>query len=269
MLHGAWLPSGPGVQKNVVRSVRRGTASGIQPPSQLRQPATPQRAAFCGSISTPKQVALRSRPMRRRAPLVRHERDGRQLRALLRSCHTRSSTTTRVVKNLSARLVVHLRTVPAAAAIVCAVLIVACGSSNTPPADATGGPLLRLAQCMRAHDVPNFPDPSSTGGLIIPNDINTNAPAFRAAQRACAKLAQSPVGRGPSPESRRLQLLAVAKCMRSQGVANFADPTNSPPPPSSGNAIGGNGWYLPLGTKQERAAPRYKRAAAACGAQGF
>jgi hypothetical protein len=52
-------------------------------------------------------------------------------------------------------------------------------------------------------------------------------------------------------------------------VTNFADPTSSPPPPSSGNALGGDGWYLALGTAQERQAPRYKRAAVACGAGTF
>jgi hypothetical protein len=122
---------------------------------------------------------------------------------------------------------------------------------------------------MRAHAVPNFPDPSSTGGLIIPNDINTAAPAFKSAQRACAKLAQGGVGQTRSSESRKLQLLALAKCMRSHGVPSFADPTNSPPPPSGGNAVGGDGWYLALGTAQERQTPRYKRAAAACGAGAF
>jgi hypothetical protein len=122
---------------------------------------------------------------------------------------------------------------------------------------------------MRAHGVPNFPDPSSTGGLIIPNDIDTNAPAFESAQAACAKLARSPSGQGTAAESRKLQFLALAKCMRSHGVPSFADPTNSPPPPTTGNAVGGNGWYLALGTAQERQAPRYKRAAAACGAGTF
>ena len=176
----------------------------------------------------------------------------------------------RVLKNLSPRRVSHTRSSAAAfAALIGGALIVACGSSNTPQADAIGGPLLRLAQCMRAHGVPNFPDPSSTGGLVIPNDINTNAPAFKSAQGACAELAQSPVGHGTSSESRKLQLLALAKCMRSHGLPNFADPTNSPPPPSSGNAVGGNGWYLSLGTAQERQAPRYRRAAAACGAGAF
>jgi hypothetical protein len=117
---------------------------------------------------------------------------------------------------------------------------------------------------MRAHGVPRFPDPSPTGGLTIPNDINTDAPAFKAAQRACGDLIQSR-GQAGSSESRKLQLLALAKCMRAHGVLDFSDPTSSPPPPSGGNAVGGNGWYLSLGTAQERQSPEFKNAATACG----
>lgn len=158
------------------------------------------------------------------------------------------------------------RAAAASAALICAAGVAACGSSGKPNADASGGPLLRLAQCMRARGVPNFPDPSSTGGLVVPNDINTDAPAFKSAQQACAKLGPPSGGHGSASESRKLQFLTLARCMRSHGVPNFADPTSSPPPPSSGNAVGGNGWYLALGTAQERESPGYKRAAAACGA---
>ena len=157
---------------------------------------------------------------------------------------------------------------PAAlAAGICAVLIGGCGSSSKPSgATASGGPLLKYAQCVRAHGVPNFPDPKATGGLVIPNDINTESPAFKAAELACASLAGPTGGQPGSSESRKLQLLAIARCMRSHGVPSFSDPTSSPPPPSGGNVIGGNGWYLALGTSQERQSPIYQRAATVCGA---
>ena len=142
----------------------------------------------------------------------------------------------------------------------------ACGSSGSPQPDASGGPLLRLAQCMRAHGVANFPDPSAAGGLTVPNDINADAPAFKSAQVACAKLAQSGGDQARLSTSRKAEFLAMAKCMRSHGVPDFADPTSSPPPSSSGIVVGGNGWYLALGTEQERRSPRYKGAAARCGA---
>jgi hypothetical protein len=150
--------------------------------------------------------------------------------------------------------------------LICCVLIAACGGTASIPggAAASGGPLLKYAQCMRAHGVPSFPDPRATGGLVIPNSINTDSPAFRSAQLACGRLAQPPSSPPGASQSRKLQLLTLAKCMRAHGVPSFSDPTSSPPPPSSGNAIGGNGWFLSLGTQQERQSPAYKRAAAAC-----
>ena len=150
------------------------------------------------------------------------------------------------------------------AGAICAAAAVACGSSGHPAqAGATGGPLLDYARCMRAHGVPNFPDPSPDGGLAIPNGINTAAPAFVSAQRACGSLAQGPHD-AASSENAKLRLVALARCMRAHGVPSFADPSSSPPPPSSGNALGASGWFLSLGTRSERESPAYKQAAAAC-----
>lgn len=159
---------------------------------------------------------------------------------------------------------------PAAAVVACGAMLAACGSATTGRGSgATGGPLLSYARCMRAHGVADFPDPSSAGGLIIPNDIDTTSPAFRSAAGACGTPGPpGPRGAGAAA-SRKLQLLALARCMRSHGVVGFSDPTTTPPPPSSGNVVGGEGWYLALGTARERQSPAYVRAAAACGAQSF
>lgn len=164
------------------------------------------------------------------------------------------------------RIALHARHSSAAvAALTCAAVIAACGSAGKPAGTgAGGGPLLAYARCIRAHGVPNFPDPSPTGGLIISDDIDPQSPAFRSAQRACNQLAQSGRGQTDASESRKLQLLSLARCMRTHGVPNFPDPTSSPPPPSSGNVIGGGGWFLALGPAPERQSPAYKRATAAC-----
>jgi hypothetical protein len=48
--------------------------------------------------------------------------------------------------------------------------------------------MLRYAKCIRAHGVPNFPDPTSQGLRISASSgINLNAPAFRAAAKSCQK----------------------------------------------------------------------------------
>ena len=148
-----------------------------------------------------------------------------------------------------------------------ALIAAACGASmNTGSAVAAGGSPLKEAQCMRSHGVPNFPDPRPGGPSVIPNWINPQAPAFKSAQKACARF----VGGGGSPavgsESERLALLSLAKCMRSHGFPGFPDPTTSPPPappPGShtGHAVGIDGVYLVFPPQS----PALKRAAAACG----
>jgi hypothetical protein len=48
---------------------------------------------------------------------------------------------------------------------------------------------LRFSQCVRAHGVPNFPDPDSTGRIPDPASvgINQGSPKFEAANQACGK----------------------------------------------------------------------------------
>lgn len=156
--------------------------------------------------------------------------------------------------------------ITAGIAVISAAAITACGAQNKPAGHrASLGPAVKYTECMRTHGEPSFPDPSATHGLVIPNDINTQSPAFKSAQQACGNLAQG--SRQPeTSQSQRAEMLRLAKCMRSHGVPNFGDPTSTPPPPSSGNAIGGNGTYLALGTTQERQSRAYKQAATKCGA---
>jgi hypothetical protein len=155
----------------------------------------------------------------------------------------------------------------ALAAIGCAAVIGACGSSGKP--GGTSGsrdPALLEAQCMRSHGVPNFPDPSPGRPSVIPNSINAETPAFKSAEKACARYLAGGSGQGSGSESEKLELLNLAKCMRAHDLPNFPDPTTSPPPapaPGShtGNAIGIGGTYLVIPPQS----PALKRAAAACG----
>jgi len=55
---------------------------------------------------------------------------------------------------------------------------------------------LKFSQCMRAHGVPNFPDPYSLNGGVgyNLNGVDTNSPQYQSAEQTC----QSQNGRGGS-----------------------------------------------------------------------
>ncbi len=112
-------------------------------------------------------------------------------------------------------------------------------TSNTTVVPSTGGSvqttgLVAYASCMRSHGLPNFPDPTSSGG--IPKDAVVSAfqavsnSAAEAAQNACRDLL--PVGGSlsgqvnqPVTAQDRQDYLKAAACMRSQGFPAFPDPT--------------------------------------------
>jgi hypothetical protein len=88
---------------------------------------------------------------------------------------------------------------------------------------------VKFTQCMRAHGIADFPDPSSGGGIQIsgvgPNsDLNPSNATFVAAQNACQKY--SPVHPPSAGQQAQLQAraLAFSACMRKHGVPNFPDP---------------------------------------------
>jgi hypothetical protein len=45
--------------------------------------------------------------------------------------------------------------------------------------------LLRYAKCMRSHGLPKFPDPTSRGLALEPDQVDTRSPQFQAANQAC------------------------------------------------------------------------------------
>jgi hypothetical protein len=153
---------------------------------------------------------------------------------------------------------------PILAVIAAAALLAGCGSAGGSPSSAGPDPAVQYARCLRTHGLPSFPDPSPGQPPRIPSGVDTHAPAFLAAQQACATLLGSGRGAGSQAASHRAQLVELARCMRANGVPAFADPTSSPPLPSQGNALGAPGSWLSLGTSQERQSPAYKHAAAVC-----
>ena len=116
------------------------------------------------------------------------------------------------------------------------VLITAC--SSAPPSSSsssTGGSAnyqksLAYSNCMRAHNVPNFPDPDSRGNIVASAGAESNSdPAFAAAEKACASLNPGGSQAGTAESSAVLQQdLKLAQCMRAHGVPNFPDPQSRP-----------------------------------------
>jgi hypothetical protein len=86
---------------------------------------------------------------------------------------------------------------------------------------------------MRAHGVPNFPDPvvkRQEGKTAISQMLPAAAaaaPAFQGAQKACAGIMPGPRNQVQDAQQRRervIGLVSFARCMRSRGVSNFPDP---------------------------------------------
>jgi hypothetical protein len=120
-------------------------------------------------------------------------------------------------------------------------------STTSPAADGSGaGPgtsaspgsqAVAYSACMRAHGVPNFPDPKvSTNGNEVKVAIGvtpgiTGNPQFKSAQQACGKLLPGGgPGSGPNHQispREQAQYLKAAACIRSHGIPTFPDPTFS------------------------------------------
>lgn len=114
---------------------------------------------------------------------------------------------------------------------------------------------LKLAQCMRSHGVPDFPDPQSGGGFGIQasagpsggtisvdgHQISTSQPAFHRAMNECQKYQpQGPPISGAQLAKIRQGAIKMAACMRTHGVPNFADPRVTAGP-------GGHGIQVQIG----------------------
>jgi len=140
-----------------------------------------------------------------------------------------------------------------------AMLAVACGGG--PPAGSAVGSgqtsyqqALAYAQCMRSHGVPGFPDPTSQG-LITYGPVDIHSAQYLSANKICQHLIPS----GPSLTTAQKhqdvrQALGFARCIRSHGVPDFADPVIA-----GGGA--GVGFRVP---PADRNSPRFHAAVRAC-----
>jgi hypothetical protein len=154
----------------------------------------------------------------------------------------------------------------AAASIALGLAVAACGSSAHPVVSSTGNTsassgrsqLEAVVQCLRAHGVPNFPDP-----VYDPSDGRWHYADFRptipqSAQQACQHLDPSAVRASPPvPQAQFQELVRLARCIRQHGVPAWPDPTPQgqfrlPPSlltksPAQENALKACQRYIPSG----------------------
>jgi hypothetical protein len=150
-----------------------------------------------------------------------------------------------------------------------AMLATACGGRIDVAAagpDPAGSPTfaqeLALAQCIRGHGVPGFPDPAAAGGFHV-SAATIDSSQVQAAYGACRHLL---AGGGPSitqlqreaqqqqqePQKALPALLKFSQCMRSHGVPGFPDPPGSGTPAP------------PQGRGSNPDSPQFRAAVAAC-----
>jgi len=156
----------------------------------------------------------------------------------------------------------------------CGVHVSIGGGSASPSASAPDyAQELALAQCMRSHGEPNFPDPDTSGGYTLTATgtvegaggaaIDINSSQAQAAYNDCRHLLpgapsisqlEQDVQEAQQRQAQQLpQLLKYSQCMRSHGVPNFPDfgQNNPSPPPGNGTGLNPN-------------SPQFQAAAVAC-----
>ena len=153
--------------------------------------------------------------------------------------------------------------------IATALLAAGCGTSSASHPAASpnvAAQSLAFSKCMRAHGVPDFPDPgdslsgpyNSIAGIAIPPTIDLQSPAFQHAQGSCRSLLAavfSPQGKPSITPSMKTTLIDHAQCMRAHGVPSYPDPEFP--------ATGGIAIFDAPGVST--GSPAYEHAASVCG----
>lgn len=115
---------------------------------------------------------------------------------------------------------------------------------------------------MRAHGMPNFPEPPAGGGgfVIIKQSLDAQDPRFQRAFADCRSL----IGPNLSPAKQaasETQALKFARCMRAHGVTSFPDP--------QGGAGGNFVFRVHSGGALNKNNPVFDKAARACSGGAF
>jgi hypothetical protein len=129
---------------------------------------------------------------------------------------------------------------PAAPLALVALIIAGCGS-NTPSETATSSTAdtaapkkvstqdkaVKLAECIRGHGVPHFPDPDAKGDFAF--GIDVSPAVWKKAVDACKELAPPGAFSGKRSPKQQSAALRFANCIRAHGVKDFPDPVNGDP----------------------------------------
>jgi len=131
----------------------------------------------------------------------------------------------------------RLRAWPRAARIPIAVggvivLVAACSGSRSSSSGggSTYDQARAFAKCVRAHGVPLWPEPDSSGQFdkseLTPHQLGAGSSQIAAAQRACKTLVPS-YSAAAEPSHVVAQALRFSRCMRADGATHFPDPRSN------------------------------------------
>jgi hypothetical protein len=87
--------------------------------------------------------------------------------------------------------------------------------------------LVKLAECIRAHGVPHFPDPDPKGEFKF--GIDVSPAVWKRAVDACKALEPPGTFSGKRSPKQQSDALRFAECVRAHGVKDFPDPVNGDP----------------------------------------
>jgi hypothetical protein len=87
--------------------------------------------------------------------------------------------------------------------------------------------LVQLAECLRAHGVPHFPDPDPKGEYQF--GIDVSPAVWKRATEACKELTPPGTFSGKRSLKQQSDALRFAACVRTHGVKDFPDPVNGEP----------------------------------------
>jgi hypothetical protein len=133
------------------------------------------------------------------------------------------------------------------------VAVAACGGGPTTPGAATGSTpttvastsaddgtdatgLVAYSSCMRSHGVPDFPDPTSSGGIPKAGVISAEGAVSSAQVNAASNSCEHLLPAGGSLSGKPIQTITTqdqqdylnaAVCLRSHGFTSIPDPTFS------------------------------------------